>query len=220
MDLLSTVLHELGNAMGFAEDNGQDVTGMTLAAGIRRLPTGEPVATADATLTTGADLPTSQQVLGHVAAPAIADAATGPLTTGVVPGLVVAAAPPAGPLSIPYPNLAGNGAAPPAANRLLSGNLAGSFVTLGSGAPVNAPPAGEDAAGAGQQGSRANPSATPNGAGAAVIAWNAERNAAVDGLASGTSQDWLDDFLNHLGQNETQWNPNAGIRVRPTAAAA
>ena len=38
MDLLSTVLHEMGNAMGFAEDHGQDVTGMTLSAGERRLP--------------------------------------------------------------------------------------------------------------------------------------------------------------------------------------
>jgi hypothetical protein len=38
MDLLSTVLHELGNVMGFAEDTGADVTGMVLQAGVRRLP--------------------------------------------------------------------------------------------------------------------------------------------------------------------------------------
>jgi hypothetical protein len=38
MDLLSTVLHELGNVMGFPEDAGQDVTGNVLAAGERRLP--------------------------------------------------------------------------------------------------------------------------------------------------------------------------------------
>lgn len=38
MDLLSTVLHEMGNAMGFAEDTGHDVTGMVLSAGERRLP--------------------------------------------------------------------------------------------------------------------------------------------------------------------------------------
>jgi hypothetical protein len=38
MDLLSTVLHEMGNAMGFPEDTGQDVTGQVLAAGQRRLP--------------------------------------------------------------------------------------------------------------------------------------------------------------------------------------
>ena len=41
MDLLSTVLHEMGNAMGFAEDTGQDVTGMVLQPGERRLPTVE-----------------------------------------------------------------------------------------------------------------------------------------------------------------------------------
>ena len=38
MDLLSTVLHEMGNAMGFAEDAGDDVTGRVLQAGERRLP--------------------------------------------------------------------------------------------------------------------------------------------------------------------------------------
>ena len=38
MDLLSTVLHELGNAMGFAEDLGNDVAGKVLSAGERRLP--------------------------------------------------------------------------------------------------------------------------------------------------------------------------------------
>jgi hypothetical protein len=43
MDLLSTVLHEMGNAMGFPEDTGQDVTGQVLAAGERRLPVLEGV---------------------------------------------------------------------------------------------------------------------------------------------------------------------------------
>src|SRR5262249_60418790 len=38
IDLLTTVLHELGNAMGFAEDQGQDVTGATLEAGVGRIP--------------------------------------------------------------------------------------------------------------------------------------------------------------------------------------
>jgi len=40
----------------------------------------------------------------------------------------------------------------------------------------------------------------------------------VQHLAAGPSngsQEWLDDFLNHLGQDETQWNPNASMRVRP-----
>ncbi|HEX4367246.1 MAG TPA: calcium-binding protein, partial [Rhodopila sp.] len=41
MDLLSTVLHEMGNAMGFPEDTGQDVTGNVLTPGTRRLPLAE-----------------------------------------------------------------------------------------------------------------------------------------------------------------------------------
>ena len=42
IDLLTTVLHEMGNAMGFAEDQGRDVTGMVLQAGERRVPVGDP----------------------------------------------------------------------------------------------------------------------------------------------------------------------------------
>jgi len=42
----------------------------------------------------------------------------------------------------------------------------------------------------------------------------------LDGGVAGNSKDWLDDFLNHLGQDETLWNPNAGIRVRPSSATA
>ena len=38
MDLLSTVLHEMGNAMGLPETRGQDVMGMMLPAGVRRVP--------------------------------------------------------------------------------------------------------------------------------------------------------------------------------------
>jgi len=34
------------------------------------------------------------------------------------------------------------------------------------------------------------------------------------------SQDWVDDFLNHLGQDAAQWNPNASIRIRPAPAAS
>ena len=44
MDLLSTVLHEMGNAMGFPEDTGSGVTSMFLDTGMRRLPVpGMPV---------------------------------------------------------------------------------------------------------------------------------------------------------------------------------
>jgi hypothetical protein len=54
MDLLSTVLHEMGNAMGIAEDQGQDVTGMTLSAGERRLPLDTTASAPEATNTSAA----------------------------------------------------------------------------------------------------------------------------------------------------------------------
>ena len=38
MDVLSTVLHEMGNAMGFAETDGQGVMGLVLDPGVRTLP--------------------------------------------------------------------------------------------------------------------------------------------------------------------------------------
>lgn len=42
MDLQSTVLHEMGNAMGFPEDLGNGVTGMFLSEGLRRVPLAAP----------------------------------------------------------------------------------------------------------------------------------------------------------------------------------
>jgi len=48
--------------------------------------------------------------------------------------------------------------------------------------------------------------------------WRRGVPAQPDAALSGGSPDWLDDFLNHLGQDEALWNPNAGIRVRPTIA--
>jgi hypothetical protein len=54
-----------------------------------------------------------------------------------------------------------------------------------------------------------------------VIDWGSAGLGTSNQLGSSDeSQDWLDDFLNHLGQNQTQRNPNAGISVRPNAAGA
>ena len=65
------------------------------------------------------------------------------------------------------------------------------------------------------------PGARPDAGEAPTIDWGSARVGALDRLgSSNASQDWLDDFLNHLGQNETQRNPNAGIRVHPTMASA
>jgi hypothetical protein len=140
----------------------------------------------------------------------------------VAPGLVVAvAAPPAGPVAIPYPNLAAGPTATTVRGAARDSNLGGSFVTLD---PLTAtgptlPPAGEETPSAGHQGSSAKPTGVDNSGGSAVIAWDSDGNSVLNGdsALSGGSQDWLDDFLNHRGQNETLWNPNAGIRVRPSA---
>ena len=278
MDLLSTVLHELGNAMGFAEDAGQDVTGATLQAGLRRLPSGADTTNGVSTVA-AADAPSSTTVLAEAVAPTLANTVNKPAASGVVPGLVVAAtAPPAGPVAIPYPNLAaatnatfdapfgGNlggsfvnldqlagvvAAAPPAGpvssahpngaavtatvGAPFGANLGGSFVgldllagpatgigkdLLGTGTTL--PPDGDEAAAKGHHGSSAKPAGTTDAGEAAVIAWYSDGASVLggDGGRSGGSQDWLDDFLNHLGQNESLWNPNAGIRVRPTPPVA
>jgi hypothetical protein len=42
----------------------------------------------------------------------------------------------------------------------------------------------------------------------------------MDKEAGAVGQEWLDDFLVHLGQNESLRNPNAGIRVRPNGGGA
>jgi hypothetical protein len=63
--------------------------------------------------------------------------------------------------------------------------------------------------------------ARPDAGEAAVIDWGSAGLGTSNQLGSSDeSQDWLDDFLNHLGQNQTQRNPNAGISVRPNAAGA
>ena len=51
MDLLSTVMHEMGNAMGFKEDKGHDVMSDTLTPGTRYLLTPAANGNADAMLT-------------------------------------------------------------------------------------------------------------------------------------------------------------------------
>jgi hypothetical protein len=219
MDLLSTVLHELGNAMGFAEDTGQDVTGMTLSAGLRRLPTGDPSlngTAAGALVQTSqiGNVPSSDTVLAHLPAQATDNAAAGPPVTGIVPGLVVAAAPP------PRPG--------PIVGSLTNG---GSQVTNAKGA-INFGPAiswSSDAPG----GSSGAPSwiPVPTGHGASqtapkadaavLISWSSSTDsgsASLDGSPAGASSGWLDDFLHRLGQNEAAFNPNASLRVQPGAS--
>jgi hypothetical protein len=114
----------------------------------------------------------------------------------------------------------GSVASPQAAsNTSRDSSIGGSFVNIGlsgSGAASVAIP--EDASPAGSHGRLPNAAAGT----APIIDWGTDRAGAWKGLASGSdqSQDWLDDFLNHLGRSEVQRNPNAGIRVRPSIANA
>jgi len=99
-----------------------------------------------------------------------------------------------------------------------AGDLGGSFVSLSAsltgGQDENAAAEG-DLPGPAPHSSRTADKAKET----TSINWGNDLDA-VQHLASGPSngsQEWLDDFLNHLGQDETQWNPNASMRVRPTS---
>src|SRR5262249_30391375 len=105
----------------------------------------------------------------------------------------------------------------------------GSFVTLGS--PLTAK-LGGDFSGSGisvaapqnddqPEAQRSRPSGVVAAGKVPAIDWDSDRGGALDQLTSSQdSRDWLDDFLNHLGQNAGQRNPNAGIRVQPSTPSA
>jgi hypothetical protein len=141
MDLLTTVLHEMGNAMGFSEDQGRDVMSDTLQAGVRDLPAG---------------------VIQPAGAAAHAAAANFDAQFAVF-----------------NPSLSTSGGAASGTNPVAG------FGTVQAGTPA--------------------------------IDWNgsffgsADRRkpAQIDG-----SSGWLGDFVNHLGQDDMQRNPNAGIKVQ------
>jgi hypothetical protein len=53
------------------------------------------------------------------------------------------------------------------------------------------------------------------------IDWNRNRSSFMEKIASSSgTRDWQNDFLNHLGKDGLQRNPNAGLRVRPGAFSA
>jgi hypothetical protein len=241
MDLLTTVLHELGNAMGFAEDQGQDVTGMTLSAGVRRVFAAAPqsaasdgtaAATAVAVLSgdgPSANAPADQPNRSAVSAGSglpygeaigwqgYAGVSVAP--AAAPPGLAAAATDPAQGATKEKA-----GAAPLATNAL----LAGSFVVVNPAtgisldpfaapAPTSGPPSADPGAPAGgDQHHSSTPLKQP------TINWDAGADKSLGQFdsAADDSPDWLDDFLNHLGQDQSVWNPNAGIRIQLTNSPA
>jgi hypothetical protein len=48
------------------------------------------------------------------------------------------------------------------------------------------------------------------------IDWNRNRSSFMEKIAAASeARNWQDDFLNHLGKDRLQRNPNADLRVRP-----
>jgi hypothetical protein len=187
----------------------------------------QPVGTAR-----GASATLYQAAGSTIGGPAVTLGPSANALPSITAGGLLAATSPAG--NPPQGIVAGPNAVRSAQNSARGGDLGGSFVGLGlslgwssaaATAPVAAPPeppAGAPAAGS--HSSSVNAAGTQNAGKAAVIAWNSDNISALAGSldtgGSGASQDWLGDFINHLGQNEAVWNPNAGIRVRPTIATA
>jgi hypothetical protein len=247
MDLLTTLVHEFGNAMGFAEDQGQDVAGATLQAGVRRIPTAtatSPLAAADPSITLSSSPSAANPSIAiGLTQPAFAgdlrftQPALNPPNGSVVPGsastLGLAPAFPSNPqiasLIANAPVVSGLSGATPVASTTLTGQ---SFVTpvsvltadLGGNlsGPSEIPPfvaASEPSQVANHSRLLSTSGARPDAGEATVIDWGSEGLGTFNQLGSSDeSRDWLDDFLNHVGQNQTQRNPNAGISVRPTAA--
>jgi hypothetical protein len=110
---------------------------------------------------------------------------------------------------------------------LRSGDLIGKFVDLdmsvGWSGETTAREAGDTPAEDGtsvQPESSSAPPASSHPATKPRIAWDIGQTGAPESVDRGKaafSQDWLDDFLNNLGQNGSVRDPNAGIRVHPKA---
>jgi hypothetical protein len=211
MDLLTTLVHELGNVMGFAEDQGQDVTGATLQAGTRRIPVPSEVLA----VTTAANAST---VFNPPATTTAFDAPSSSNGNGVGPNIALGLSASSLPGSLPASSivLPSNTATPGSfvgidapLTASLGGDLSGSTPVLPFVAGADPSPT--------EHHSRAlnTPAARPDVSEAPRINWGSTRVDAFDGVGSSSdSQDWADDFLNHLGQNAAQRNPNAGIRVQ------
>jgi hypothetical protein len=219
MDLLSTVLHELGNTMGFAEDHGRDVTGMVLPAGERRVPAAEPHLNGQ-DVSQPAALASSNG-FALLPAPAGAQFASISPDAFAVEKLTTATAAFAGAASVSSvvaPNATAGSQS--TSGTVTRDDVGGSFVSLTGGPPGRHTAAAADVDTPPPERHSSRPSDRGDAAPIAIN-WD-NRIGAVAEVASGPSagsREWLDDFLNHLGQNETQRNPNAGLRVHPTPPA-
>jgi Ca2+-binding RTX toxin-like protein len=186
-DLLTTVVHEMGNAMGFAEDLGQDVAGMTLQAGERRVPV--PVGPAQPSAETQPG-PKHEVTGPSPTKPRVATAQNGPAPVTQTIDLSV--------LTASWPTT-------------LPGAAVGSaFISDAGGKPTITHDLGSGSS-----------DMEPDGNAKLKIDWNRNRVGFMEKLGSSTETgDWRNDFLNHLGKDGLQRNPNAGLRVRPGVFSA
>jgi hypothetical protein len=214
MDLLSTLLHEFGNAMGFAEDQGQDVTGATLQAGVRRLPAPQPTVISVSSSTIVIPEAVQQVVFGQETSNGSAAQATG--KSGASVGLPVVTA--LG--TAPSNDLAvrSNAETDPPQTFGLTGSLGSSAATvlekafdflapasLGTSNPLAVVPNSELIIP--NHGSRTL-TETPK------IKWEAATDQRSSSEPDGSAPEWLDDFLNHIGKDKIQRNPNSELRIR------
>jgi hypothetical protein len=176
------------------------------------------IATATTTLPSTADtVPASNIVVSAAVVPqSIPTAAiTVPSTADTVPAsnVVVSAAVVSQPIATAAITLPSNlvlGTAPaqqPATSPVQNGHLGGLSTPLTAGtageSKTAAPPAEQPVA------QRSSSLPSPN------INWDNRIDTKLASGSSASSQIWLDDFLNHLGQNESQRNPNAALRIKP-----
>jgi hypothetical protein len=211
IDLLTVIEHEFGHLLGY-EHGTLDVMGATLVAGERITPALAAAsidavgavsgATVVADLTFGAGMSSTLNVVdGLKPAPSDAPlppfAGLAPVSQIVIPG---ATASPTVFSSIRFdiPQASGD-----ALTAELLADKSGSSWT----------PAADDQTDASD--ARSHSSHKLDEPSAPVINW--DDNLGDPQVSSGSSngKDWLDDFLNHLGQDESQRNPNAALRVRP-----
>jgi hypothetical protein len=237
MDLLTVEMHELMHLFGYGDTDNGGLMSWYLEAGTRLAPAiggsaiGVPADGGVAGLAAQAGaaefaIPTLTPALGQEPqqdGPSVGSLmASLPLDVGapIVPvvfgnGAPVVMTPPAFVPSVApsalFPTLAAAMPMP------IGGDvLKGWFASSESGSSTPAP-AGTDSAVPQHQGSSRSATASQP---APTIAWNSNNGGShrFDSGSDDDSQDWLDDFVNHLGQDAAQWNPNAALRVRPNSA--
>jgi hypothetical protein len=237
MDLLTVEMHELAHLVGYG-DTSSGLMSEYLSPGIRLAP---PIAGATVGLNAGTAISTgsAQSVVSKNPAAVIGSAtqAANPATGGAL-----------GLLSYTWPQLTGPGApdgateASPSATAPAGGLPISDIVvptepvgllhkSLGNGSLHGALSGDGDTSTLGAapgslewsppRSSSVRHAAATDGIETPTINLNGDGASVFDASVSPADRvpDWLDDFINHVGQDESLRNPNASLRVRPAIGA-